>query len=167
MCCPEGQDWVSYGCTSPAFARLRIESSGRGVVAAPFPHLDRCLNTEDWRSAVATTSNATVEIRTVDFEARTGDLVWGAFDNAGFVELRLDLTKPACQTFRYDPWSIEPDPSEGNLTVLSDRMGLDARVHLEVGDGGGCWRHTDFYGASADGWAELPLDKTNSHTVCV
>lgn len=166
-CCPPGERWLAYGCTPPPFARLRIESSGRGVVASPFPHLDRCLDSTDWQTATPTSNQAEHSFRHVDVDDTSGDLVWGAFDAAGFVELRLNLTKAQCQTFRFDPWSIEPDPADGELWVFADRAGLNAVVHLEVGDGSGCWHHEEYAGLSRDGWVILHEVPNQTYTACV
>ncbi len=159
VCCPEGWRQVSYGCGEPLAVHLLVTTDGAGRIGVPFPHLDRCLSAEDWGGAWDRQAPTTL------VTSDRGDVVQLVAAASSSSERVLNLTKPTCQTFRYDPWSIEPDPKDGTLEVQADRA-IGITVTVRTSDGGGCWTATLYSGATAAGWTTL-TSKDGPRTSCV
>lgn len=138
------------------------------TVAVPFPHGSQCLSKFDWESAKVIADHAQVSWRTVDSEGVTGDVMWVVLDEDGSAYAWLNTTaKPECQTFRYDPWSIEPDPSDGNLTLLLAGGSGDVKVRYTWHPGEYCSTLTTVHATLAQpGWTTRPIDPEWSGTVC-
>jgi hypothetical protein len=108
-------------------------------------------------SAETTMRNATLD---------RGELLAVHATRQTHAELVLNLTgHPICQTFRYDPWSTEPDPKDGTLDVHADHA-VGLTVTVRTSDGNGCWTTTTYRGTTANGWATLQADD-DPRTLCV
>ncbi|MEA3191105.1 MAG: hypothetical protein QOD77_1687 [Thermoplasmata archaeon] len=121
-------------------------------VGVPLPHLDRCMAPQDWAAGAATAVNATWRLLTVN----RGTLLQVTATGPAIVHLKADLSgKPKCQTLRYDPWSIDPDPADGTVEVQAGQGSAHMAVVVHVVDGR-CTTVTAYNGTVATpGWHTL------------
>lgn len=121
-------------------------------VGVPFPHGAWCLQPDQW-SQQAPAHNATAGLRDAG-AGRSGTVLWVASSGQGSVQWSVDVTnRSTCATFRYDPWSIDPDPADGTLDVQADGA---SPVIVYVGDEHGpCTTYTQYNGTTAAGWSTL------------
>lgn len=134
---------------------ITIESDGAAVVEVPFPTLDSCRSPEDWMRGGASVDGAVPELR-----EPTGDRsgkVLALSTMAGRAEWSVQIELgPACQTFRYDPWSIDPDTDNGTVEVhvTHGQVSLVTVLVRRVRDGQG--EAVMYEGTpSGDGWSAL------------
>lgn len=93
-----------------------IESDGAAVVEVPFPTLDSCRSPDDWMAGGANVEGAVPELRDATGD-RTGKvLALSTRDARAEWSVQIPLGD-ACQTLRYDPWSIDPDAENGTVEV--------------------------------------------------
>lgn len=128
---------------------VAFDDQGAHQAGVPFPHGSWCLQPSDWSSRGAG-RNATAEVRSVD----RGQVLWVASTGQGSVEWWVDVTnRSTCETFRYDPWSIEPNPADGTVDVQADSA---ARLQVYLDDEHGpCTLVTQYNGTTMSGWATL------------
>lgn len=126
--------------------RLMVDVGGNGAVGIPFPHGAWCLQPEDWN--VTSSDESTAEVRMSD----RGQVLWVQNLGHGTAKAVIDVKDRAtCQTLRYDPWSIEPDPADGTLDVNATAAGLDVEVQVQDVDGA-CFNATVYRGSTVTGW---------------
>jgi hypothetical protein len=136
--------------------RLVVDVSGAGGVGVPFPHGAWCLQPSEWNLTIS--GGASAELRQVD----RGTVLWVDNVGQGAVQASIDVKgRATCQTLRYDPWSIEPDPAEDTVDVTSDVIGLDVEVQVQDVDGS-CFNATVYRGDTRDGWATLQGQTTGT-----
>jgi hypothetical protein len=62
--------------------------------------------------------------------------------------------RASCQTFRYDPWSTDPDPTNETVDVQAEGT---ARITIAVSEPqGACTPVTQYVGNVTAGWTALP-----------
>jgi hypothetical protein len=94
-----------------------FESGATATVQVPFPTLDSCRSPEDWMGGEPTLQNTRPELLQVDGD-RSGRVLSLASQEPGRAEFSVQIELgPACQTFRYDPWTIDPDRDDGSVEV--------------------------------------------------
>lgn len=134
------------------YATFAVHVDANVTVGVPLPHLDRCLAPEAWAAGTATARDAKWHLQAVD----RGTVLWVEAAGPGSVQLRIGLEDhPPCQTFRYDPWSVEPDPADGTLEVqgAAGAAGLKVEVLEWVG---ACGDASSYAGAVGGmGWQVL------------
>jgi hypothetical protein len=145
-----------------AVFQVTVSSDGAAVVEVPFPTLDSCRSPEHWMEGQPSVQGAIPELREVTGD-RTGKVL-ALSTRAQEAEWWVQIAPgPTCQTFRYDPWSIEPDADNGTLEVRVTQ-GQVANVTVlvrQVRDGVG--HATRYEGTpSGNGWTALPA--TTSYT---
>lgn len=133
---------------------ITLETDGAATIEVPFPTMDSCRAPEHWMDAepavdgaVPSLANATGDRtgRVLVLTTRAAHAEWSA---------QIDLG-PACQTLRYDPWSIDPDAEDGALEVhvTSGTVSSVQVVVRHVRDG--CGEAVLHEGAPGDGWTAL------------
>ncbi|MFA5944258.1 MAG: hypothetical protein WC876_07325 [Candidatus Thermoplasmatota archaeon] len=95
---------------------VTIESDGSAVVEIPFSHLDSCRSAEDWMAGQASVEGAVPDLRNATGNRTGRVLVLATRAERAEWSVQIPLG-PACQTFRYDPWSIDPDRDDGTVEV--------------------------------------------------
>lgn len=130
-----------------------ITVQGAAVVEAPFPHLDRCLSPDDWRPGLD--PNLTLV---------QGERGWVLHLANASGQASIDYTaKPKCETFRFDPWSIDPDPTNATLDVWASAAAhVDVQTMYALADGW-CWTTQHDVGDVGPGWTALA---GTTQTVC-
>lgn len=142
----------SQDCTDIILA-VFSNHTGSVQLGIPYPHGSWCLTGEQWIAGIRTPQEANGQL----FASDRGQVI--ALTGPGPLNWHSRIITShlnTCQTFRYDPWSTEPD--------LAEDEGLDIYVwegqltSLEVVTrSGGCW-HTSQYianGTMAEGWNRL------------
>jgi hypothetical protein len=115
---PEDDNGVLY---------VTFEADAPSTLEVPFPTLDSCRSPQDWMAGDVTAANATAELRDAG-DGRTGKIV--AITGQGRVSWSSQIELgPPCQTFRYDPWSIDPDADDGAVEV---RLASGSIPHASV-----------------------------------
>ena len=99
-----------------------VESNGAAVIEVPFPTLDSCRAPEDWMAGEANVEGAVPELRDATGDRTGRVLALSLRDTRAEFSVQIPLGD-ACQTLRYDPWSIDPDAEDGA-----------AEVHVTEGD---------------------------------
>lgn len=113
--CPAGDEGIRQGCREPdsVVFDVRFESDSPAKLSVPFPHLDSCVTPQEWMAGNVTQEADGAELEQVD----RGFVVSITGDGSVSWASQLDTAdRPTCQTLRYDPWSIDPDPGN-NETV--------------------------------------------------
>jgi hypothetical protein len=135
-----------------AVFEVDVDAQGATTLQVPLPHLDMCLQPAEWMAGRVSARNATAALQHVD----RGQVV--AVTGAGTASWSVQLNttgRPTCQTFRYDPWSTDPDP---NGTAV-DVRGQGAIAHASVlvrWVRSGCGQATLYDGTPAAGnWTAL------------
>lgn len=152
--CPPDTYPGGYGCLAVHQIRLFINGEGNGsyAVGVPFPHGSWCLQPEDWKLD-SSTINATLEVREVD----RGTVLWLTGHDQSYGSAHIVVEgRATCQTlgFRYDPWSIEPDPADETVEVQVE--GSASRIEVTVADAeGACSNATAYAAPVAAGWSVL------------
>lgn len=166
--CPPGQNLQDRDCVFVKSWAVMVEGDAGITIAVPLPHGSQCLSPDDWEGAQVATHNADVTWRHVDDDGsgNQGHTMWVVLDEGGDAQAVLNTTaKPTCNTFRYDPWSLDPDPPGDNLTVLLASGSGRVAVHYTEHSGDGCatgTRATTTF--TQTGWTTLP---TSTSSVCV
>jgi hypothetical protein len=136
--------------------QVTFESSAPAEVQVPFPHLDMCLQPTDWMSAPATASNSTARVLDAS-DGRTGQVL--AVRGTGRVSWAVQLNTTGhstCQTFRADPWSIDPDPQDTTVDVRVAEGTVSAASLLVRWVRDGCGDATLYDGTPPSGsWSRL------------
>lgn len=141
---PEGDNGVLY---------VEFQSDGPATLEVPFPSLDSCLTPQAWMAGHISATNATAHLRNAT-DGRTGHVV--AISGQGHVTWSAQVELGSrCQPFRYDPWSVDPDPADG---VLDVRLASGPVAHASVlarmcRDGGGS--ATLYDGEPGTSWSQL------------
>jgi hypothetical protein len=137
--------------------QVLFDSAGQTTLEVPFPTLDSCRTPEDWLAGEPTVQGARQELRNATGE-RTGRVLALTAMAPGTVSWMVQIPLgPACQTLRFDPWSVEPDPEAETVEVRAtdgDATHVSVLVR-RVRDGSG--EATNHQGnATAGGWTALP-----------
>lgn len=160
--CPEDTRQGADGCDPVDSILFDIQVTGEGTyeVGVPYPHGAWCLTSDDWLEGMQETKNLE-EHSARDVER--GKVLWlQGRDDARFVS-RIDLSnRTECQTLRYDPWSIDPDPAEGSLEATSEDA-VTFTIYLRTARGA-CVDLRQYGGAASGGWSTLP--ETFNGTAC-
>jgi hypothetical protein len=155
MACLEGDDCAFEDQMT---VRIAFDGAGPRVLRVPLPTGDWCLQPSQWTLGPGT---ALGSINQTERGAMLQVAAGGDFRFEAHVKTQGLAT---CQTFRYDPWTIDPDPADGTVDVHSDAPG---RVTFDVEDRrGGCWTTTTYEGAVSAGWTTLQM-AADASTVCV
>lgn len=128
---------------------VELVAMGTHSVGTPFPHGAWCLQPQEWSVAATSprTRAATAELRSTE----NATLLWVTSGGNGRFHASIDLAnRSECQTFRYDPWSIEPDPADGMLDILADGA-YEVYVGVEHRRGS-CTDFETFHGQAQQGW---------------
>jgi hypothetical protein len=97
--------------------QVLFEATGPTTLEVPFPTLDSCRSPEDWLAGEPTVQGARQELRNASGD-RTGRVLALTAVGSGSVSWMVQIPLgPACQTLRYDPWSIDPDPEADTVEV--------------------------------------------------
>lgn len=136
--------------------QVDFESDAPATLEVPFPHLDACLQPEDWMNGTASSANAVPEVRDAS-GGRTGRVLAVSGQGAVHWAVQVNLTgRPPCQPIRHDPWSVDPDPADGTVDV---RVADGSVVHAAVlvrWIRSGCGEATLYDGRPAgDSWSAL------------
>lgn len=132
---------------------IEWHATGAATLQVPFPHLDSCLQPGDWMSGNQTAHNATAALRTVD----RGQVVevTGLGDASWSVQIST-AGRPTCETFRYDPWSIDPDVNGTQVEVQATRGAIPHATVLVRWIRSACGQATLYEGAPGPGaWTAL------------
>ncbi|MEA3165939.1 MAG: hypothetical protein QOJ26_808 [Thermoplasmata archaeon] len=116
-----------------------FESNAPATIEVPFPTLDSCRSPEAWMEGEPSLQNAVPELLQVDGE-RNGRVLSLESQEPGRAEFSVQIPLgPACQTFRYDPWTIDPDRDDGAAEVRVTQGELSSLTVLvrRVRDGTG------------------------------
>ncbi len=136
---------------------VTVESDGAATVEVPFPHVDSCRAPEDWMAGEPSVTSAVTVLRNVTGD-RTGRVLALA-TQAERAEWSVQIPLgPACQTLRFDPWSIDPDRDDGavEVRVTEGDVSLVTVLVRRVRDGSG--EATLYEGQPVgNGWTALPL----------
>jgi hypothetical protein len=160
--CPEDTRPGSGGCEpfDSMLLDIQVSASGPYEVGVPFPHGSWCLTGDDWLEGMQETKNLEEHtVRDVD----RGKVLWlKGRDDSRYVS-RVDLgNRTECQTLRYDPWSIDPDPAEGTVDVTSEQAATFT-VYLRTARGA-CVDLRQYGGEGSGGWITIP--ETFNGTAC-
>jgi hypothetical protein len=140
-----------------AVLQVAFHANASAALEVPFPHLDSCLQPEHWMNGTLKAEGAVPEMRDATPD-RTGRVLALSAPGAGDVQWQSQLSlggHPQCQTFRYDPWSTEPDPQGEAVDVRAS--GDVSRLSILVRwVRGGCGNATLYEGVAAPGaWSTL------------
>lgn len=141
--------------------RLDVHVVGPFVLDVPTSTGSWCLQTQAWKDALQSETNARVDVMDADM-GRTGQVlrITGS-DNSLVVAKIPTATLARCETFRYDPWSIDPDVTDG----IEMKAEGNPHVVLVLSDGhGDCWTSTEYQGSVGPDWTRLAAK--DSGTVC-
>ena len=117
-CCPPDTTAAGAECVPVPFAHMLVTADAPLVVGVPFMHGELCLDAATWMAGRIELRNATLRSGEVRHGGVGGTLLLVNFTAPGEVSLWLNTSaRPRCDTFRYDPWSIDPEPEEGTVTV--------------------------------------------------
>jgi hypothetical protein len=159
-CAPDTYRLGPAGCVSYHNYVLEVFGFGEGSysVGVPFPHGDWCLQPDQWVLQDGA-ENAVGELRHVE----RGDVAWITAQGSSHIAWRVNVTgRATCQTFRYDPWSTDPDPSNETVEVKAEGS---ARITVAVSEpNGACTPVTQYAGNVTAGWTMLP--KVFEDTAC-
>jgi hypothetical protein len=132
---------------------VMFDSEGPATVEVPFPTMDSCRAPPHWMEGNVTSQGATVALGNAS-DGRSGlvlqvsgsgNVSWSSQVEAG----------PQCMTFRYDPWSVDPDP-EGESVDVRATQGSPADVSVLVRlVRQGCANATLYEGPVAASWSAL------------
>lgn len=152
--CPEDTRQGEGGCDSVDSILIDVHAVGQGSteVGVPFPHGAWCLTGDDWLEGMQETrSLEEFSVRGVD----RGQVLWlQGRDDSRFVS-RVDVTnRTPCETLRYDPWSIDPDPAEATVEVTSQDA-VSFTIYVRTARGG-CVDLRQYAGDADGGWTTLP-----------
>jgi hypothetical protein len=127
---------------------IEWDASGPATLQVPLPHLDSCLQPADWMAGNQTARNTTAVLRSVD----RGQVVEVTGVGASSWSVQISTAgRPTCETFRYDPWSIDPD---ANGTAVEVRATAGSIGHASViarWVRGGCGQATLYDGQPGPG----------------
>lgn len=135
---------------------VTVESDGAATLEVPFPNLDSCRSPEDWMGAEPSVTGAVPDLRDATGNRSGRVLVLQTRAERAEWSVQIPLG-PACQTFRHDPWSIDPDLDDGRVEVhvTAGDVSLVTVLVRRVRDGAG--EATLFEGEPAVGaWTALP-----------
>ncbi len=136
-------------CAMGHALQLFISVRAGGEVGVPLPHGSWCLPPQDW--AVTQSFNATATLRTVD----RGQVFWVVAERNGSLTVAINLEgRSACQTFRYDPWSVDPDP-QGDAMPINATVATQVSIQVQEVSGY-CYSSDPYTGTAGPGWTELP-----------
>jgi hypothetical protein len=154
---PQACGGIPGHCDQGSYVTVTVRVPQGGTVDVPLPHADRCLPPSGW--SVQGASNATATLRTVE----RGEVYTVMAAAGGVVTLAIDKSPyPSCQTFRADPWSVDPDPEDGSLPVNAT---VATALRVEVHDVSRyCYTDADFEGTAGPGWTTLA--KVDGSWVC-
>jgi hypothetical protein len=140
-----------------AVFQVAFRAGGEAALEVPFPHLDACLQPEHWMNGTAGVQGAVPELRDAG-EGRTGRVLVLRAQGAGEVQWQSQVPladHPRCETLRYDPWSVDPDPEGESVEVRASGDVAELTV-LARWVRGGCGNATLYEGApSGGGWSAL------------
>lgn len=133
---------------------VALASDGNAVVEVPFPTLDSCRSPQDWMAGNASVEGAVPELRDVTGERSGKVLALTTMGTRSEWSAQIPLG-PACNTLRYDPWSIDPDADNGTVEVRVEGQVTFLTVLVRwVRDGAG--EYVLYEGQpSAGGWTAL------------
>lgn len=131
-------------------------AEGAYQVGVPFPHGAWCLQPDQWVLQDGA-ENAVGELRQVD----RGTVAWITAQGSSHIAWRMNVTgKATCKTFRYDPWSTDPDPANDTVEVKAEGA---ARITVAVSEPDGpCTPVTQYAGNVTSGWTALPKGFTGT-----
>ena len=139
---------------------ITIESDGAAVLEVPFPTLDSCRSPEHWMEGGASVDGAVPELRDAGGDRTGRVLALSTRSERAEWSVQIPLGD-ACQTLRYDPWSIDPDADNGTVEVrvAEGSVSLVTVLVRRVRDGSG--EAVMYEGTpSGDGWTALPEKAT-------
>jgi hypothetical protein len=123
------------------------------TLEVPFPHLDSCMAPQDWMAGNVTFAGGTAELRNAT-DGRTGHVL--ALSGQGQVSWSSQAAlKPVCNTLRYDPWSVDPDPADGTVDVRAAEGTVTAPSVLVRWVRDNCGNATLYEGEAGSGWSSL------------
>jgi len=135
-----------------AVLEVDVSAAGTTTVEVPLPHLDTCLQPAEWLAGHGTARNATAALRSID----RGQVVAVTTTAGGSWSVQINTTgRPTCETFRYDPWSIDPDVNETQVEVRATQGEVAHASVLVRWVRGGCGQATMYDGTPAAGWTTL------------
>ena len=137
--------------------QVLFEATGQATLEVPFPTLDSCRSPEDWLSGEPTLQGARQELRNATGD-RSGAVLALTAVASGPVSWMVQIPLgPACQTFRYDPWSIDPDPEGETVDVRVTEGSVSSLSVLVRRVRGGSGEATMYEGdVTAGDWTSLP-----------
>ena len=160
--CPPDTRQGTAGCEDVDSLLFDIQASGQGAfeVGVPFPHGAWCLTGDDWLEGMQETKS--LEEYTVR-DVERGKVLWlKGHDDSRFVS-RVDLSnRTECQTLRYDPWSIDPDPADDKIEVSSEQA-VTFTIYMRTARSA-CVDLRQYAGEASGGWTTLP--ETFNGTAC-
>jgi hypothetical protein len=137
--------------------QVLFQATGPTTLEVPFPTLDSCRGPQDWMAGQPSVDGARHDLGNITGD-RTGSVLVLTAVASGPVSWMVQIPLgPACQTLRYDPWSIDPDP-EGETVDVRVTEGEASSVSVlvrRVRDGSG--EATMYEGnVTAGTWTPLP-----------
>lgn len=137
--------------------QVLFQATGETTLEVPFPTLDSCRAPQHWMEGEPSVDGARHDLRNVTGD-RDGTVLVLTSVGSGQVSWMVQIPLgPACQTFRYDPWSVDPDP-DGETVDVRVPEGAASSVSVlvrRVRDGSG--EATLYEGnVTAGGWTPLP-----------
>ena len=133
---------------------VTIQSDGAATIEVPFPTLDSCRTPEHWMAGGASADGVVPELREATGERAGQVLALSTRDERAEWSVQIELG-PACQTLRYDPWSIDPDAENGTVEVrlTAGEVSLVTVLVRRVRDGSG--EAVLYEGVPGEGWTAL------------
>jgi hypothetical protein len=162
--CPLDMRQVGDRCEYVDSILLDVQMTGTGfyAVGVPYPHGLWCLTGDDWLDGMQETQKLdSHSVRDVD----RGKILWlEGRDTSRFTATVEVGNRTECQTLRYDPWSIDPDPAEDTIEVHSDQA-VQFTIYVRTArgvcddpqaDAQQVVRVQMFEGDASGGWSTLP-----------
>ena len=108
---------------------VMFDSEGPATVEVPFPTIDSCRAPPHWMEGNVSAQGATVALGNAS-DGRNGFVL--QVSGSGRVSWSSQITPgDRCLPFRYDPWTIDPDP-EGETVDVRATQGTPTNVSVLV-----------------------------------